>query len=114
MSNWDTTDWTIEDWQDALWNYVDMVDTTVTDGGGAGGSYEEIFDGQGDGENDNALFAYEQEEESTLGLTQAQIENIVKLPKGSRPAPSTYLSQDYINTHLAQFPMPKAFVMTLQ
>ena len=37
------------------------------------------------------------------GLTQSQIDDIVNIPKGSRPEPSTYLSQDYIDTHLAQF-----------
>ncbi len=37
------------------------------------------------------------------GLTNAQIDEIVNTPKGSRPNPSTYLSQDYIDTHLAQF-----------
>ena len=30
-------------------------------------------------------------------------ESITSIPKGSRPDPSTYLSQDYIDTHLAQF-----------
>ncbi|WP_051685505.1 pre-toxin TG domain-containing protein [Clostridium sp. KNHs205] len=37
------------------------------------------------------------------GLTQSQIDDIVNIPKGSRPEPSTYLNQDYIDTHLAQF-----------
>ncbi|WOO36598.1 hypothetical protein R2R35_22855 [Anaerocolumna sp. AGMB13020] len=37
------------------------------------------------------------------GLTQSQIDDIVNIPKGSRPEPSTYLSQNYIDTHLAQF-----------
>jgi hypothetical protein len=36
-------------------------------------------------------------------LTQAQIEDIIKTPKGSRPNPLSYLSQDYIDTHLGQF-----------
>jgi hypothetical protein len=30
-------------------------------------------------------------------------DGITSIPKGSRPDPSTYLSQDYIDTHLAQF-----------
>lgn len=37
------------------------------------------------------------------GLTQSQIEDIVNTPKGSRPDPSSYLSQEYIDAHLAQF-----------
>ena len=37
------------------------------------------------------------------GLTQSQIEKIVNTPKGSRPDPSSYLSQEYIEAHLAQF-----------
>ncbi len=37
------------------------------------------------------------------GLTQSQIADIVNTPKGSRPNPSSYLSQDYIDAHLAQF-----------
>ena len=37
------------------------------------------------------------------GLTQSQIEDIVNAPKGSRPDPSTYLSQEYIDAHLGQF-----------
>ena len=37
------------------------------------------------------------------GLTQSQIEKIVNTPKGSRPDPSSYLSQEYIEAHLDQF-----------
>ena len=37
------------------------------------------------------------------GLTQSQIEDIINTPKGSRPDPSSYLSQEYIDAHLAQF-----------
>ena len=37
------------------------------------------------------------------GLTQSQIVKIVNTPKGSRPDPSSYLSQEYIEAHLAQF-----------
>ena len=37
------------------------------------------------------------------GLTQEQISNIVNTPKGNRPNPSDYLSQEYINAHLDQF-----------
>ena len=36
-------------------------------------------------------------------LTQSQIKDIVNTPKGSRPDPSSYLSQEYIDAHLAQF-----------
>ena len=34
---------------------------------------------------------------------QSQIEDNVSVPKGDRPDPSTYLSQEYIDAHLAQF-----------
>ena len=37
------------------------------------------------------------------GLTQSKIDNIINTPKGSRPDPSSYLSQEYIDAHLAQF-----------
>lgn len=37
------------------------------------------------------------------GLTQAQIDEIINTPKGSRPDPSSYLSKEYIDAHLAQF-----------
>ena len=37
------------------------------------------------------------------GLTQSKIEDIINTPKGSRPDPSSYLSQEYIDAHLAQF-----------
>ncbi len=46
------------------------------------------------------------------GLTQSQIDDIVSIPKGSRPDPSTYLSQDYIDAHLAQFDDGASIVMT--
>ena len=36
-------------------------------------------------------------------LTPSQIESIVNTPKGSRPDPSSYLSKEYIDAHLAQF-----------
>lgn len=37
------------------------------------------------------------------GLTQAQFDAIVQTPRGSRPDPTTYLSPDYVDAHLAQF-----------
>ena len=37
------------------------------------------------------------------GLTQAKIDEILSLPNGSRPDPSTYLRSDYITSHLAKF-----------
>lgn len=37
------------------------------------------------------------------GLTQSKIEDIINTPKGNRPDPSSYLSQEYIDAHLAQF-----------
>lgn len=37
------------------------------------------------------------------GLSEAQMDDIINIPKGSRPNPLTYLSQDYIDAHLAQF-----------
>ena len=46
------------------------------------------------------------------GLSQSQIDDIVNIPKGSRPEPSTYLSKEYINTHLAQFDEGASIIMT--
>lgn len=40
---------------------------------------------------------------SAAPLEQATIDEILSTPKGFRPDPSTYLSQDYIDLHLAQF-----------
>ena len=40
---------------------------------------------------------------SDSGLTQLKIEDIINTPKGNRPDPSSYLSQKYIDAHLAQF-----------
>ena len=37
------------------------------------------------------------------GLTQTQIDDIIHTPKGQRPNPSTYLTQEYINQHLDMF-----------
>ncbi len=37
------------------------------------------------------------------GLTPSQIDDIIKAPKGQRPNPSTYLSQEYIDQHLDLF-----------
>ena len=37
------------------------------------------------------------------GLTQAQIDDIIKTPKGQRPNPNTYLTQEYIDQHLDMF-----------
>lgn len=36
-------------------------------------------------------------------LDQSVIDDILSTPKGSRPDPSTYLSQEYITNHLSQF-----------
>ena len=46
------------------------------------------------------------------GLTQSQIEKIVNTPKGSRPDPASYLSQEYIEAHLAQFDDGASIIMT--
>lgn len=46
------------------------------------------------------------------GLTQSQIEDIVNTPKGSRLDPSSYLSQEYIDAHLAQFDDGASIIMT--
>ena len=48
------------------------------------------------------------------GLTQSQIKEIVNMPKGSRPDPTTYLSQDYIDGHLAKFEKGASIIMTQQ
>lgn len=37
------------------------------------------------------------------GLNRSQIDDILAIPKGSRPAPGEYLSPSYISGHLAQF-----------
>ena len=39
----------------------------------------------------------------TPQISQEKIQEIVSTPKGVRPDPSTYLSQDYIDNHLADF-----------
>lgn len=39
----------------------------------------------------------------SAGLTKAQINAIINIPQGQRPDPSTYLSQEYIDQHLAMF-----------
>ena len=37
------------------------------------------------------------------GLTDTQVADILETPRGLRPDPATYLSQDFIERHLAQF-----------
>ncbi|BCZ45186.1 hypothetical protein psyc5s11_12530 [Clostridium gelidum] len=37
------------------------------------------------------------------GLDKLKVDEIVSIPKGSRPDPTTYLSKEYIDTHLSQF-----------
>ncbi len=37
------------------------------------------------------------------GLTRRQIDDILRMQRGQRPDPSTYLSSSYINSHLSQF-----------
>ncbi len=39
----------------------------------------------------------------SAGLTRTQIDDIIKMPRGQRPDPNTYLSKEYINHHLSQF-----------
>ena len=46
------------------------------------------------------------------GLMQSKIDEIINTPKGSRPDPSTYLSQEYIDAHLAQFDDGASIIMT--
>lgn len=45
-------------------------------------------------------------------LTQSQVDHIINTPKGQRPAPQTYLSQDYIDTHLKQFEDQSSRIIT--
>lgn len=40
------------------------------------------------------------------------MDDIINIAKGSRPSPSTYLSQDYIDVHLAQFDNGASIIMT--
>ncbi len=49
---------------------------------------------------------------SNPDLDQETIDKILSIPKGERPDPSTYLSQDYIDKHLSQFQDGGAYVMT--
>ena len=49
----------------------------------------------------NGQFASNAEVRS--GLPQSKINEIVNTPKGSRPNPSSYLSKEYIDNHLARF-----------
>ncbi len=37
------------------------------------------------------------------GLDKVKVDEIVSIPKGSRPDPSTYLSKEYMDIHLSQF-----------
>ncbi len=46
------------------------------------------------------------------GLTKSKIEDIVNTHKGNRPDPSSYLSQEYIDVHLAQFDDGVSIIMT--
>lgn len=41
--------------------------------------------------------------QSAAGLSDAKRDKILALSKGSRPDPATYLSSDYIKSHLAKF-----------
>ncbi|MBE6052876.1 MAG: hypothetical protein E7212_03025 [Clostridium sartagoforme] len=45
------------------------------------------------------------------GLDKIKVEEIVSIPKGSRPDPSTYLSKDYIEQHLKQFESGASYIM---
>jgi hypothetical protein len=49
---------------------------------------------------------------SNANLDQETIDKILSTPKGQRPDPSTYLSQEYIDKHLSQFQDGGAYVMT--
>lgn len=46
------------------------------------------------------------------GLTQSKIDEIVNIPKGSRPDPATYLNHEIIDAHLSQFKDGASIVMT--
>ncbi|WP_312943258.1 hypothetical protein [Oscillibacter sp.] len=37
------------------------------------------------------------------GLTRAQIDDIIKMANGQRPAPAAYLTKEYIDHHLSRF-----------
>ena len=45
------------------------------------------------------------------GLDKLKVDEIVSIPKGSRPDPSTYLSKDYIEQHLKQFENGASYIM---
>jgi len=87
----DTTAWTSDEWEERIGLYL---------------------------RNKTAEEEKKEEEESApegglnSGLTQAQIDDIINTPKGSRPNPSSYLSQDYIDAHLAQFDDGASIIMT--
>lgn len=46
------------------------------------------------------------------GLTQSKIDEILSTAKGERPDPLTYLNQEYIKKHLAQFDEGASIIMT--
>ncbi|MBU3102433.1 MULTISPECIES: hypothetical protein [Clostridium] len=50
----------------------------------------------------------------SVGLDKVKMDEIVSMSKGSRPQPSTYLSNDYMQLHLKQFENGGSFVMTKQ
>lgn len=45
------------------------------------------------------------------GLTEEKIKEIVAIPKGYRPDPITYLSEEYIQAHLKQFENGGAYIL---
>ncbi|MYL47225.1 hypothetical protein GLV94_16390 [Virgibacillus halodenitrificans] len=49
---------------------------------------------------------------NVTGLKKAEFDEIVSMPKGSRPDPSSYLSTEYIEHHLKQFEKGGSFIMT--
>ena len=57
-------------------------------------------------------FRYDGEGGRYSGLSETQMDDIINIAKGSRPNPSTYLSQDYIDVHLAQFDNGASIIMT--
>ena len=52
---------------------------------------------------DNPRFVNQVTGEVYVPLNDVDINAIINIPKGARPDPSTYLSQEYIDIHLAEF-----------
>lgn len=90
---------------EALVKYRDEALEVLTDYG------DEAAEGFKNGKTPDEIRA-DIESGNKSGLTQFQIDEILAIPKGSRPNPSTYLSKEYIEAHLAMFDDGASIIMT--